>query len=114
MSARASAKTTTDTTDTTRAPPPPTTPARPEHPEQQPWHTPEDAKGWRVLARGKRQPRRIAVSVMVEFDLDQSEWLSEEAERTGQDYDEIVKRLVDSQRTGSTGITDSGGRSASK
>jgi hypothetical protein len=69
-----------------------------------------------VLARGKRQgthanqvrvgtrqPRRIAVSVMVAFDPDQSEWLSQEAERTGQDYDEIVKRLVDVQRTGSAG-----------
>lgn len=36
---------------------------------------------------------------MVEFDEDQSEWLSQEAECTGQDYDEIVKRLVNAQRT---------------
>jgi hypothetical protein len=75
-------------------------PANDEAPEQQPWHTDEDAEGWRVVARGKRQRRRIAVSVMVEFDQDQSEWLSQEAERTGQDYDDIVKRLVDAQRSG--------------
>jgi hypothetical protein len=102
MSARVSENTTTDMTQT-RATPPLTTPARSERPEQQPWHTPEDAKGWQVLARGKRQPRRIAVSVLVEFDHDQSEWLSQEAERTGQDYDEIVKRLVDAQRPGNSG-----------
>jgi hypothetical protein len=100
MSARVNAP--TETPETRAAPP-----QAAQQGEQQPWRTPEDTKGWRVLARGKRQPRRIAVSVMVEFDLDQSEWLSQEAERTGQDYDEIVKRLVDARRTDSTGSNDS-------
>lgn len=71
-------------------------------PEQQPWLTPEEARGWRVVARGKRQPRRTAVSVMVDFDLDQSDWLSREAGRTGQHFDDIIKRLVDTERAAST------------
>ena len=66
--------------------------------EPEPWVSSDDAKGWRVVARGKRQPRAISVSVSVAFDPAQSAWLSREAQRTGLDYDALIRQLVDAQR----------------
>ena len=44
---------------------------------------------------------------MVDFDPDQCEWLSQESEGTGQDDDEIVKRLVDAPRAATDAAPDS-------
>jgi hypothetical protein len=67
--------------------------------EPRPWRTPEDARGWRVLARGRGGPQPPPlVAVEVEFDQAQSEWLRREAERTGLDYPDLVVRLVDAAR----------------
>ena len=70
--------------------------------EPQPWRSAEDSKGWRVVARGAGRPRRVAVSIMVDLDHDQTDWLDREAERTGLDYDEIIKRMIDSRRAAAT------------
>lgn len=67
-------------------------------PEQRPWLKPEDADGWTVATRGKGRRRRVAVSVMVDFDIDQSAWLRAEAERAGVDYDEVIRQAVDLAR----------------
>lgn len=66
--------------------------------EQRPWLKAEDAEGWTVAARAKGRRRRIALSVAIDFDLDQSAWLRAEAERTGLEYDDLVKRAVDAAR----------------
>lgn len=67
-------------------------------PEQRPWLKPEDAEGWTVAARGKGRRRRVAVSVMVDFDVDQSTWLRAEAERAGLDYEDVIRQAVDTAR----------------
>jgi hypothetical protein len=65
----------------------------------QPWRRPEDASGWRVVARGRKAPTAPPlITVEVDLDGDQSEWLRQEAERTGLDYVALVKRLVDDAR----------------
>ena len=68
--------------------------------EPQPWHRPEDAAGWRVVARGKRQPGRLSISetITVTFDPEQAGWLAAESMRRGVDYETVVKTLVDAAR----------------
>lgn len=53
-----------------------------------------------VVGRGKSRRRRVAISVTVDFDADQSAWLSAEAQRTGLDYDQLVKQAIDASRGG--------------
>jgi hypothetical protein len=52
------------------------------------------------VARGRGVPQPVPlVSVEVDFDRAQSEWLTAAAERTGLDYVALVKKLVDDART---------------
>jgi hypothetical protein len=68
--------------------------------EPQPWRTPEDRKGWRPVPRVRRgSAGPPLVSVEVDFDQAQSEWLAAEADRTGLNYVALVKKLVDDART---------------
>ena len=69
--------------------------------EPRPWLSPEDAKGWRVVARGSGRPGKMPkIRVVVDLDDDQSAWLRHESERTGTDYISLVKRLIDEKRSG--------------
>jgi hypothetical protein len=70
-----------------------------EKPEPQPWLTAEDARGWRVTARGSRvasAPPLIRITALL--DAEQSEWLRQESERTGLGYVEVVRGLIDEKR----------------
>ncbi|HEV8639171.1 MAG TPA: hypothetical protein VG370_33610 [Chloroflexota bacterium] len=85
------------TTDATKT----TTPGIPRvqpKPEPQPWRTPEDAEGWTVVARGRGKGKMPLISVEVDLDRPQSEWVRREAKRTGLGYTEVVKRLVEEAR----------------
>lgn len=74
-------------------------PLETERPDPQPWRSPEDRKGWRTLPRPRRGAGELPlIGVEVEFDRAQSEWLRREAARTGLDYVELVRRLVDEVR----------------
>jgi hypothetical protein len=67
--------------------------------EPRPWERPEDTRGWRVAGRGQGRPGRLPLIVLeVAFDEEQSEWLRQEAERTGLDLATILRRLVDHSR----------------
>ena len=70
----------------------------PEQPEQAPWQSARDHAGRHAVARGTGKRRALAVSVMLDLDDEQSEWLRREAARTGRDYDAILKELVDRER----------------
>lgn len=61
-------------------------------------YKPEDAEGWRVVARGRGKGKMPRIGVEVHFDDAQSAWLRAEAERRGLAYTEVVKRLVDEAR----------------
>lgn len=70
-----------------------------EQPEPQPWHTPEDARGWRVTARGSGVPSAPPlIRITALLDAEQSDWLRQEAERTGLGYTDVVRRLIDEKR----------------
>ena len=59
----------------------------------------EDRRRWRSVGRGRGVPRaRPLVGVEVLFDREQSDWLGREAERTGLDYVQLLKKLVDDAR----------------
>jgi hypothetical protein len=72
----------------------PRTPKR----EQQPWRSPEDAEGWTRIHRGPGMGEMPLISVEVDLDRAQSEWLRAEAERTGLDYVTLVARLIEEAR----------------
>ncbi len=72
----------------------PRTPKR----EQQPWGRPEDAKGWTRIYRGRGRGKPPLMSVRVDLNAAQSEWLRAEAERTGLDYVTLVERLIEEKR----------------
>ena len=64
--------------------------------DPQPWNSPEDAKGWRVVARGSGRPGPMPkIRLVVDLDDAQSDWLRREAARTGSDYIAVVKQLID-------------------
>jgi len=67
--------------------------------ELRPWLTPEDRAGRHAVARGRGKRLPLAVSLMLELDAAQSEWLRREAQRSGRDYDAIIKALLDRERT---------------
>ncbi len=61
-----------------------------------PPRTGEDRKHWRTLGRGSGVARgRPRVGVEIVFDREHSEWLAAESERTGLDYVELIRKLVD-------------------
>jgi hypothetical protein len=68
--------------------------------EPQPWRTPEDRKGWHSVPRTRRngQVSPPLVSVEVDFNREQSDWLSAECDRTGLNYVTLVKKLVEDAR----------------
>lgn len=66
--------------------------------EPQPWRSPEDRQGWHPVPRVRRGEGQPLVSVEVDFDRAQSDWLAAEARRTGLDYVALVKKLVDDAR----------------
>ena len=66
--------------------------------EQQPWRTPEDAAGWTRIHRGPAKGKMPLIGVEIDLDRPQSEWVRREAQRTGLDYTEVVKRLVERAR----------------
>src|SRR5204863_4715163 len=88
-------------TDKTRTPAPAIPRVQPK-PEPQPWRTEDDATGWTVVARGRRVPsgrgKMPLISVEVDLDRPQSEWVRRQAKRTGLGYTEVVKRLVEEAR----------------
>jgi hypothetical protein len=67
-------------------------------PEQQPWLTEDDAKGWTRIHRGPATGKMPLIGVELDFDRPQSEWVRREAERTGLEYTEVVRRLVEQAR----------------
>ena len=69
-----------------------------ERPEQTPWRSAQEHAGRHAAARGNGKRRALAVSVMLDLDVEQSEWLRREAARTGRDYDSILKELLDQAR----------------
>ena len=80
------------------------TPTR--RPDPEPPRVGEDRRGWRSVGRGNGVPRgRPRVGVEVLFDREQSDWLSAESDRTGLDYVELVKKLVDDARARTQAIT---------
>lgn len=66
--------------------------------EQQPWRTPEDARSWTRIHRGPAHGELPLIGVELDLDRAESEWLRREAQRTGLEYTEIVKRLVEDAR----------------
>lgn len=71
--------------------------AKPDEP--QPWQSSDDANGWRTLPRTRGQRGRVPlISVMVDLNAAQSEWLREESRRTGLGYDELLLQLIDLRR----------------
>ena len=71
------------------------------HPEPRPWVTPEDAEGWKRVKRERRGAGQMPlIGLELHFDSEQSEWIRAESKRTGLDYFEVVKRLVDEARKG--------------
>jgi hypothetical protein len=61
--------------------------------------TGEDGQQWRMLGRGSGVARgRPCVGVEIVFNRDHSEWLAAESERTGLDYVELIRKLVDNAR----------------
>ena len=82
---------------------PKTTARRPKpRPEQQPWRTPEDAAGWRSVARGRHHPLGPKIRLTVHLDDERSAWLDSEAERAGLGYSALVLRLLDEARARGT------------
>lgn len=78
---------------------PKTTPRRPKpRPEPQPWRTPEDAAGWRLVARGRHHPAGPKIRLTLHLDDERSTWLDREAERSGMGYSAFVLRLLDEAR----------------
>ena len=72
---------------------------RTAHSEPSPWTTPEDAEGWKRVKRERRGAGQLTlIGLELQFDRKQSEWIRAEAKRTGLDYFEVVKRLVDEAR----------------
>lgn len=74
-------------------------PARTRRPDPEPPGAGEDRRGWHTVGRGSGVPKgRPRVGVEVLFDREQSDWLTAESDRTGLDYVELVKKLVDDAR----------------
>ena len=70
-----------------------------DRPEPQPWRSRQEAREWRVLARGQGIPRgRPLARVVVDFDREQSDWLSSEADRAGLSLAAFLRKLVDDAR----------------
>ncbi len=70
--------------------------------EPQSWRSDEDAKGWKVIARGQRRPEGAPaplIRLTMDLDSEQSAWLRQEAERTALGYDELMLKLLDHART---------------
>ena len=96
------------TTKTTKATPEqtgtaPATPAGPAGrpdplPEQQPWRSPEDAKGWRVVYRGTGQRREITSGLVLELTPEQRAWVGQRARAAGITPHAIIKQLIDEAR----------------
>lgn len=63
-----------------------------------PWTSPEEHKGRHAIARGRGVRRPIRMSIEIDLDVEQSEWLHRECGRTGVDYDDIIKALIDRER----------------
>ena len=71
--------------------------------DPQPWLNPEDARGWRVTARGSGVPGPPPlIRITALLDSEQSEWLRQESARTGLGYVELVRRLIDDKRAAAT------------
>ena len=72
---------------------------RAERADPQPPGEPGERKRWHRLGRGRGMPGPAPlVSVEVDFDRSQSDWLTEEAARSGLDYVQLLKALVDRAR----------------
>ena len=58
-----------------------------------------DTSKWRLVGRGNGAPKGAPlIGLELHFDREQSEWIRAEAKRTGLDYFEVVKKLVDEAR----------------
>ncbi len=67
-------------------------------PDPEPVTDPSYFDGRRALARGSGKPRPIRLGIMLELSVEHSTWIHEESKRTGLDYDEIIKRLIERER----------------
>jgi hypothetical protein len=67
-------------------------------PEQQPWRSPEDAKGWRTIYRGQGRRRQVRSSVVLELTPAQNEWIDGAAEAAGLTLHEFLGKLIDDAR----------------
>ena len=66
--------------------------------EPKPWQSDEDAAGWRTTYRGTGRRRPVPITVEVELDDAQSEWVKEEARRARLDFGAVIRRAVDQAR----------------
>ena len=69
-----------------------------EQVEPQPWQSAEDANSWRRLARTPGSGGPPLISVQVDRDAEQSQWLREEATRAGIGYAQLLRDLIDRVR----------------
>jgi hypothetical protein len=70
--------------------------------EPRPWQSAEDVRRWKSAGRVRTAGRRPRVSITVDLDDEQSEWIREEALRTHENPAQLLKRLVDAARAAST------------
>ena len=70
--------------------------AHPGQPFPQPWRTPEDARGWRTVARGRKWPARPDAAVELEVVLppDDYVWLARRSIKAGMRPSEYLAQLV--------------------
>ena len=86
----------TETTQTTGGPA--DAPSRSPAAEPQPWHTDEDAKGWRTVYRGTGQRRQVHTGVLVDLTPEQKAWIDGAAEATGLTLVGFIHKLIDDAR----------------
>ena len=71
----------------------------PTLPDPEPPTSPDYFKRRHAVARGDGAVQPIRFSLEVDLNVEQSTWVHEEAKRTGLDYDDIVRALIDRERT---------------
>jgi hypothetical protein len=79
------------------------TPAKPTWgadpvPEQQPWRTPDDAKGWRRIYRGTGQKRQVKHSVVLDLTPEQWSWLNRAAGARDAVLHDFLSALIEEAR----------------
>jgi hypothetical protein len=72
--------------------------AEPHRPDPTPPTSPDYSEGRHAVARGSGVPQRVRVSVKIQLDYDQTEWLERESERTGRTFTELLTDFLERER----------------